>query len=170
VHIVGDSPEALTFTVAVDVRAIGLPADDNSELARRYATREVKQRLHQHVFRERVLNAYQRQCAMCRLRHSPLLDAAHIRPDAHELGEPVVSNGVAMCKIHHAAFDARIVGIRPDYVVEVKSQVLEEVDGPMLQHGLQEMHGRHLYVPRRPDQRPDKGALEERYELFRSAA
>jgi putative restriction endonuclease len=170
VRIVGDSPETLTFTVAAEASAIGLAPEDDSELTRRYATREVKQRLHQQLFRERVLTAYDRQCSLCRLRHVLLLDAAHIRADAHELGEPVVSNGVAMCKIHHAAFDASIVGIRPDYVIEVRSDVLHEIDGPMLQHGLQEMHGRGLYVPRRSDQKPDKSALEERYERFRAAA
>jgi hypothetical protein len=34
-----------------------------------------------------------------------LLDAAHILPDGHPKGEPVVPNGLALCKLHHAAFD-----------------------------------------------------------------
>jgi putative restriction endonuclease len=62
--------------------------------------------------------------------------------------------------------DANIVGIRPDLRVEVSESVLQEVDGPMLQYGLQAAHGRTLSVPRRPDQRPKPEFLEERYEEF----
>ena len=73
---------------------------------------------------------------------SKLLDAAHIVGDRrHERGDPMVPNGLAMCKIHHAAFDTNILGIRPDRVVEIRSDILEEHDGPMLRHGLQELHG-----------------------------
>ena len=51
-------------------------------------------RLHQATFRERVLHAYRTSCAICRLRHRELLDAAHILPDGHPRGEPVVPNGL----------------------------------------------------------------------------
>jgi len=34
-----------------------------------------------------------------------LLDAAHITPDTHPEGEPIVSNGLSLCKLHQAAFD-----------------------------------------------------------------
>ena len=43
------------------------------------------------------------RCALCRLRHQELLDAAHITPDSEAEGEPLVSNGVVLCKLHHAA-------------------------------------------------------------------
>jgi putative restriction endonuclease len=99
-----------------------------------------------------------------------LLDAAHILPDQHERGDAVVPNGLAMCKIHHAAYDANIIGIRPDRIVEVRDDVLTEVDGPMLRHGLQEMHGSAIYLPRLRRDQPDPSRLEERYEQFRSAA
>ena len=99
-----------------------------------------------------------------------LLDAAHIVGDA-EGGEPVVPNGIAMCKIHHAAFDSQIFGIRPsDYVVQVKPRVLEESDGPTLRHALQEIHGSRLDVPRSRLARPDRDLLGARYETFLSQA
>jgi putative restriction endonuclease len=79
-----------------------------------------------------------------------------------------VPNGLALCKIHHAAYDRNIVGIRPDLVVEVQPRVLAEVDGPMLLHGLQEMRGVRLTIPRARHAHPDKARLEERYEEFRS--
>jgi putative restriction endonuclease len=99
-----------------------------------------------------------------------LLDAAHILPDGHVRGEPVVQNGLALCKIHHAAYDTNIIGIRPDWMVEVRGDILREIDGPMLRHGLQEMHGTTITLPKAAQNWPDKTRLEERYELFRSAA
>jgi putative restriction endonuclease len=76
-----------------------------------------------------VLAAYREHCAICRLRHKELLEAAHIVADRDPEGEPHVSNGLALCKLHHAAFDRHIIGVRPDYVVEVRLDILEEVIG-----------------------------------------
>ncbi len=90
-------------------------------------------------------------------------------PDRHQHGAPVVSNGLALCKIHHSAYDANIVGIRPDLVIEVSEPVLQEVDGPMLRYGLQATHGTRLVVPRRPDEQPKPEFLEFRYDEFRKA-
>lgn len=136
---------------------------------RSYVERVMRERVHQPMFRAQVIRAYDVQCAMCRLKHAELLDAAHILPDAHERGLPVVSNGLSLCKIHHAAYDSNIVGIRPDHVVEVQSKVLLEVDGPMLKHGLQEMEGARISIPRERRLQPDADRLQERYELFRLA-
>lgn len=47
-----------------------------------------------------------------------MLDAAHIIPDPDPDGHPEVSNGLSLCKFHHAAFDRRIIGIRPDNVID----------------------------------------------------
>jgi putative restriction endonuclease len=171
--IVGDDPGALTFTVAMDEpQALreDLTADAVEGVRRLYVTRLARHRLHQVAFRQRVLRAYRETCALCRLRHRELLDAAHILPDTHPRGEPVVPNGLALCKLHHSAFDANIIGVRPDLVVEVRDDVLREVDGPMLEHGLQSVHGERLLVlPRAAAERPDPDLLAERYELFRAA-
>lgn len=167
--IVGEDRVRLEFTVAVDEAQRTLAGADLAWAEKGYVLRLTKQRLHQPVFRTRVLRAYDDTCAMCRLRHAELLDAAHILPDTHPRGLPVVPNGLALCKIHHAAYDKNIVGIRPDLVVEVSPKVLAEVDGPMLRHGLQEMNGARIIVPRARGAQPDKKGLEERYQLFRAA-
>lgn len=171
VYLVEEDRGAHEFGVDLgERRESGYPYQDEgpeSTLGRRYARRLTLHRLHQAVFRPRVLRAYESRCALCRLGHAPLLDAAHILPDNHKRGEPVVSNGLAMCKIHHAAYDANIIGIRPDRVVEVRDDILAEVDGPMLRHGLQEMHGTAIFRPRSRHDRPDPTRLEERYEEFR---
>jgi putative restriction endonuclease len=173
VFIVGDDPGTLTFTVAVDdpLAVEGEPISGLSPDARRaYVTRLARQRLHQLAFRHRVLRAYRESCTMCRLRHPELLDAAHILPDTHPGGEPMTSNGLSLCKLHHAAFDRNVVGVRPDLVIEIRNDVLAEIDGPMLRHGLQELHGHKLLVlPRQQRDRPNPEFLEERYYFFRAA-
>jgi putative restriction endonuclease len=169
VWIIAEDRERLEFTVAVDEVQRLLTNVDLAWAERGYALRLTKQRLHQPVFRTRVLRAYDDTCAMCRLRHAELLDAAHILPDTHPHGLPVVPNGLALCKIHHAAYDMNVVGIRPDLTREVQPKVLAEVDGPMLRHGLQEMSGIRIFVPRSRYAQPDKERLEERYDEFRAA-
>jgi putative restriction endonuclease len=81
------------------------PASPEAERVerRRYFTREVQQRLHQQLFRARVIRAYAETCAICRLRRRELLEAAHIAADTDPRGEPGVPNGVAMCALHRMA-------------------------------------------------------------------
>lgn len=174
--IVGDDPARLTFTIQVDDASASLTAtpdqDDypeaDAEPRRAYVTAVVQRRLHQLAFRERVIRAYEERCALCRLRHRELLDAAHITPDRDTTGDPVVSNGMALCKLHHAAFDQFFFAVRPDYQIEVRPSILAETDGPMLVVGLQEIHGQTIHLPRRPANMPDPDRLEHRYAEFRS--
>lgn len=133
---------------------------------RAYQTRLVKQRLHQQQFRSNVIRAYSKSCAMCNLKIERLLEAAHIIPDNMEGGDPIVVNGMSLCRIHHTAYDVNIVGVTPDYQIKVSEKTLAEIDGPMLQYGLQSMHGRELIIPRRRADRPDPERLDVRYEQF----
>jgi len=175
VFIVNDDPKRLTFTVAVDEKrelnfSDGFQVqDDVTDVRRRYATAAVLVRLHQRTFREKVLHAYRHACALCRLKHDSLLDAAHIIPDAEDAGEPLVSNGMSLCKLHHAAFDQYILGISPDFIVEIRTDILNETDGPMLKYGLQQMHGVRMQLPRREKDKPNRDALAERFQRFKSA-
>jgi predicted restriction endonuclease len=96
--------------------------------------RLVKQRLHQASFREAVIGAYRGRGPLSGLPESMLLDAAHIVEDQHDsLGQPSVRNGIPLSKIHHAAFDARLIGIDPDYRLHVSERLLAQNDGPMLE-------------------------------------
>lgn len=170
VWIVDDEPQHLQFVLAVDEAQRFVPRGQaQTEDQRRYSQRLTERRLHQPVFRARVVHAYDTHCAICRLAHAELLDAAHILPDGHPRGLPIVPNGLSLCKIHHAAFDQDILGVRPDLIVEVRRDILDEIDGPMLRHGLQEMNGIRLLVPRARAARPSSDAIEERYERFRAA-
>lgn len=170
-YVVGDDPGKLQFTMVADqIGAMDrIGADPMLGVRREYVTRAVMQRLHQAHFRRIVLGAYSNRCAICRLKHLPLLDAAHILPDRDARGEPVVPNGLGLCKIHHSAYDAQILGIDPNSVVHIRHDVLEEVDGPMLLHGLQELHGSKLVLPRKVEHRPNVEFLAERFDRFSAA-
>lgn len=165
VYVVGDLVEKREFLLALD-ESVHFLAGDPSSLERRYAERIVRQRLHQAEFRGRVIAAYATRCTICRLRHGELLDAAHIVADRDEHGLPEVTNGLSLCKIHHAAYDGYLIGITPDFEVTVDRQLLEEVDGPMLQYGLQGMHGTRLTLPALRKDRPDTHRLSQRYAEF----
>lgn len=166
VFVVEDDPASLAFTVAVDdARALHLPTGTDAQrlvaepkLAHRSCvTAAVRVRLHQRAFRERVLDAYRRQCAFCRLRHEELLDAAHVIPET----EP--------CTLHHAAFDRCFVGLRPDCTIEVREDLRRERDGPTLVHAIQRLHGSRILLPRRHEYRPAPELLAVRYQRFRHA-
>jgi putative restriction endonuclease len=181
VYVIGDNPKTLTFTVVVDevatVRILEgeeprqTVPDERDLLSRRvYVTQQILKRVHQQAFRIRVLAAYREQCACCRLRHEQLLDAAHIIPDSEPEGEPIVSNGIALCKLHHAAFDGFFIGISPDHVIRVRPDILQEEDGPMLLHGLQGLNGKTIVLPQSKKLFPDPKLLEKRFSLFRAAS
>lgn len=169
VYLVGDNPAAHEVMLRVDqIGAVpGEPAI--VEARREYVTRAVMQRLHQQQFRRVVLHAYRDRCAICRLGHLDLLDAAHILPDHHPKGEPIVSNGLGLCKIHHSAFDTNIIGIDPAATVHVRRDILNEIDGPMLKYGIQAIHGSKLTLPTATSARPNPEFLSERFAEFIAA-
>lgn len=138
-------------------------------IERRYVVRRVKQRIHQAQFRGAVVPAYRDRCAVCSLKEIRLLDAAHIIGDAAEHGEPLISNGLSLCSIHHRAYDEDLVGVSPDRRVQVSRRLLEDEDGPMLDV-LKEFHGRPIVVPTRRTWQPDRERLAERFSRFLARA
>lgn len=175
VFIVNDKPSNLSFDVAIDPsfmlegKVITGPDISTNPVIRRYVRTFVQQRLHQNYFRDIVLTAYNNTCSMCNLQHPELLDAAHIIPDSEPDGEPVINNGISLCKIHHAAYDQDILGITPDYIIKIRRDILEEKDGPMLKHGLQYLNDKTLILPANEKDYPNQARLEMRFEFFKSA-
>ena len=168
--ISGWDAKALKARVAFGVPDQSSLAPPENALERRYALRAVKQRLHQASFREAVITAYNGRCALSGLPESLLLDAAHIMADKDEkFGQPVVPNGIPLSKIHHAAFDAHLIGIDPDYKLHVSQRLLGQNDGPMLE-ALKGLNGKLIHSPVRDRDRPDKDRLAMRFERFRAAA
>jgi putative restriction endonuclease len=135
---------------------------------RRYALRTMKQRLHQASFREAVLEAYRGRCAFSGLPEPLLLDAAHIVADRDERwGQPLVTNGLPLSKVHHAAFDAHLIGVDPDYRIHVSDRLLARHDGEILQ-ALKALNGSAIRLPRREQDAPSRERLEFRFSQFKS--
>src|SRR5688572_9334958 len=168
--VIGWEPASLKARIASRAEEeadLGVP---QTAVERRYALRQVKQRLHQASFREVVIAAYRGRCALSGLRETVLLDAAHIIEDKHEqLGQPVVQNGIPLAKTHHAAFDAHLIGIDPDFRIHISRRILQQKDGPTLE-ALKRLHSSQIYLPSRGKDRPDQDRLAERYRVFKECA
>jgi putative restriction endonuclease len=149
----------------VDLSGDGLVS---SEPARHEALREVVVRLRQQRFRGEVLAAYRQRCAVCALKRRELVQAAHITEFAGG-GVEEVSNGLALCAIHHLAYDRNLMGIDPSGVVHISSVVRTQADGPMLREGIQAFHGAAVALPSAHSKRPDPERLAVRFGRFREA-
>ena len=67
-------------------------------------------------FRATVLEAYSHSCAMCGVQLD-LIEAAHVVPHAHPQGLDVITNGIALCSLHHRSFDSGLLFIDPNYEI-----------------------------------------------------
>ena len=172
VFVTADDPGSRTVLLEVGLPVADLQGNgiESAPDHRAYAMREVRTRLHQHRFRLSVLRAYRTRCAVCTLRESALVQAAHIIEDPEDDGIAAVVNGIALCAIHHLAYDRNLMGIDPKGVVHIESRLLKEVDGPMLREGLQGFHGATIFVPRSANDRPDPARLERRFQRFEAAS
>jgi putative restriction endonuclease len=168
--VIGWEPGSLKARIAFRAEEeadLGVP---QTAVERRYALRQVKQRLHQASFREAVITAYQNRCALSGLREPVLLDAAHIIEDRNErLGQPVVQNGIPLAKTHHAAFDAHLIGVDPDFKIHVSRRILDQKDGPTLE-ALKRLQSNRIYLPSRSKDMPDRDRLAARFEQFKARA
>jgi len=174
IFIIEDNRQDLVFTVALDeMKSVKIEFEQANEDAtyyrRSYLTSTIQSRVHQRSFRERVLLAYQNHCALCNLKHVELLDAAHIIADKEDIGDPIVSNGLALCKIHHAAFDNNFIGINPEFKIIIREDLLLETDGPMLKYGIQSLNNSKLILPNNKMDWPDRERLERRFLTFLKA-
>lgn len=166
--VIGWEPGSLKARIAFSAEDDFDSKPPQTAVERRYALRQVKQRLHQASFREAVISAYRGRCALSGLREPVLLDAAHIIEDRNEpLGQPVVQNGIPLAKTHHAAFDAHLIGIDPDFGIHVSDRILEQKDGPTLE-AMKRLHSNRIYLPSRGKDMPDRDRLALRFDQFKA--
>lgn len=151
----------------VGVSAISDTVEDPMKsVPKSYTMTQTRRRVHQPLFRIRVLSAYSVRCAVCGIERAELLDAAHIIPDSYEHGVPEVSNGLALCKLHHAAYDRNLVGITGGYKIQLSKRVeLSSPTGVMLAIPME----RTIHVPRSLTLKPRPELLDERYSEFVAA-
>jgi hypothetical protein len=117
-------------------------------------------------------------CRLERLRRplchlpSARAEAPRCRSHRHGYGRAVRTAGrlewPAVNEDHHAAFDAHLIGIDPDFRIHVSDRLLDLHDGPFLELGLKGIAGTQIEMPRRAEDRPDRDRLALRFELFKS--
>ena len=72
----------------------------------------------------KIMRAYRRSCTVCSLKRAELLQAAHITAYQEEDAVTEVTNGLALCAIHHLAYDRNLLGIDPGGVVHIAKPLL----------------------------------------------
>ena len=102
---------------------------------RRYAVISTKRALREVSFRRRVLTAYSQSCAMCGVQLR-LLDGAHILPAEHPDSTDGTHNGVALCPLHHRAFDRAFVTFDPEFQIHVNQDTVAQLRQTNLAGGL----------------------------------
>ncbi|MGH7544627.1 MAG: HNH endonuclease, partial [Gemmatimonadota bacterium] len=85
----------------------------------------IAKKLRDNSFKSRVLYAYGSQCAFCDVQLK-LVEAAHILPVAVD-GSDETSNGLALCSLHHRAFDRALVTLNERYQILLNEQKLAEL-------------------------------------------
>lgn len=142
-----------------------------SELNRSYIEQRVQVRRHQTLFRAHVMGAYRQSCSVCELRQYMLVDAAHITPDADLDGVAHVSNGLALCKLHHTAYDRDLLGISPEYEIQIRPDLLTtNHHSASLQVNFLDFHGKPLRVPDTSTHWPDRDRLAARFTQFATSS
>lgn len=171
-YVIADDPVRKRFLVALDERLRELPDPQHlGPVERAYAERITRQRLHQPEFRAKILLAYASRCSICQLGHVQLLDAAHIIADNDARGLAEVSNGLCLCKLHHAAYDANLLGISPKHVIHISEKIKRDPsDSPVLTHSLRDFDGRLISLPAARNSTPSPERLAERFETFKEAS
>ena len=48
-----------------------------------------------------------------------------------QLGQPIISNGLPLTTIHHAAFDTHLIGVDPEFRFEVSERLLDVIGGSL---------------------------------------
>jgi putative restriction endonuclease len=166
VFVIDDVPSELHVVLAYDsLKALGSPESD-TQLEAAYRQAVVQQRIHQREFRARVLYAYRTACAICEMPYASLLDAAHIRPYGEPGGERDVKNGLALCSIHHRAYDKKLLGIDGEHRLYVRPEVQAIDDGPVLAASLQSLSGTRMSNVPRGRAAPDPDRLEVTFKEF----
>lgn len=103
---------------------------------RKTIVQSVTKKVRQVGFQRRVLTAYSHQCAFCSIQLN-LLDAAHIVPVAEEDSTDYTSNGIALCSLHHRAFDNALITINDKYETLVSQDKIKQLKAIGRDNGLE---------------------------------
>jgi len=107
------------------------------DINRRTVVVQVNLRVRSANFRRKVLSAYNNRCAFCGIQLR-LVDAAHIIPVNHENSVDEIYNGLALCVLHHRAFDQALVTVIEDYHVVINNDIVAILTQSRLSGGITE--------------------------------
>ena len=163
-YIVDIDERNAEFIIAIDETAPATSEHkDSGQIEKKYVSRWTKERIHQHGFREHV-SVPTKSPAVCNLPHAQLLEASHIIADSKEAGAPEVSNGLALCRLDHTAYDRHLLGIDADLRIHVATRA-KSIETVRLQTGLLKLEGHSLtHVPTSKQMQPDGDRLAEHFE------
>lgn len=139
-HDVADEADSVAGLIGADPqieRAFLDEAATEDAVARRYELIQTMQAFRSARFRPAVLQAYSYRCAVCGI-SLKLVDAAHIVPVAYPESTDDVTNGIALCKLHHAAYDSALIGILPDRRILLHQRWVDRLKTTRLDAGLEE--------------------------------
>lgn len=108
---------------------------------RRVVLGQIARKYRAYDFRRRVLGAYEHRCAACGIQLK-LIDAAHILPVADPASTDETANGVALCKLHHAAMDQGLISFDEKYRIEISESEIERLAAANLSGGIKEFKQR----------------------------
>jgi putative restriction endonuclease len=162
-HALGEDPVALAALVATAQAAPAAPpALPEAPPERQHVLRQVVEAVRAHDFRQRVLTAYGRRCAVCGIALE-LLQAAHIVPVGEPGGTDETSNGIALCSLHHDAYDRGLIAVTPDYKIRISEPMLEAHRKAGLDHGEERFRAAlqtEIRLPATLHDRPNREYLE----------
>jgi putative restriction endonuclease len=106
------------------------------------------------AFRKGVKMAYDNTCAVCKMRRVsvagyPEVEAAHIYPKEKD-GADDYRNGIALCKLHHWAFDSGLLAISDDMKIIVRQAILQDEN----YDEITKFAGKDMMVPKHVAARP----------------
>ncbi|MBI5637834.1 MAG: HNH endonuclease [Nitrospinae bacterium] len=119
----------------------------------------IKRKYREYDFRNRVLSAYSHKCAMCGIQLK-LIEAAHILPVSCKGSTDDTFNGVALCALHHLAYDNNLVSFDKKYRIRLSESRLQVLGKANLTGGIDAFTNNllsaiHLPADRRDYPRPE---------------
>jgi putative restriction endonuclease len=126
---------------------------------RQWAIAETRRALRALDFSDRVLSAYEHRCAMCAVQLR-LLDGAHILPVPEPGSTDETANGIALCALHHRAYDRSLITFDPDYLIHVNDARVRELHVANLHGGIREFRANLRKVIQLPAERRNRPRRE----------
>ncbi|ELY96995.1 restriction endonuclease-like protein [Natrialba chahannaoensis JCM 10990] len=148
-----------------DARAtIMTAADEDPSLTETTAREQTTRLARSSAFAKQVKRAYGDTCAACGAARrspdgNPEVEAAHIFPKA-DGGIDRVHNGLALCRLHHWAFDTGWFTVTDDFEIILNDRTDETVPKE-----IRALEGAQLTVPEKPTKQPSPDALQAHREL-----